>query len=98
MAGESNPAYTITPTRMVLDTRFSGADAAANAVGQNVVMTSAPRPFENEVRRDQAARRIIEPVTHGAGRNPHSVGYVWRAEGVNRISTGLRLETFGDRG
>ena len=97
MAGESNPPYRISPTRMTLDTRFSGADAAANAVGGNVVTVYAPRPFADEVRRDQAARHIVEPASAGRGRNPHSTTYVWRAGGINRISTGLRLETFGDR-
>ena len=97
MAGEADHPYTITPSRMVLDTRFSGADASANAVGGNVVTVFAPRPFADEIKRDQAARRIVQPASAGRGRNPHSTTYVWRASGINRISTGLRLETFGDR-
>jgi hypothetical protein len=95
MAGEPDYPYTITPARMVLDNRFSGADAAAAAVGSNVVQVTPVRPFQSEER--PRAGRIIEPASAGRGRNPHSTTYVWKAEDVNRLSTGLRLETFGER-
>jgi hypothetical protein len=95
MSGEPNRPWTFTRTAMTMDNRFSGADAAAAAVGSNVVQVTPVRPFQSEER--PRAGRVIEPASHGAGRNPHSTTYVWRAAGVNRISTGLRLETFGDR-
>jgi hypothetical protein len=98
MSGEPNRPYTITPTKMTLDTRFSGADAAASAVGRNVVQVTPVRPFETEVKRDAAARRIIEPAHHGAGRNPRSTtSYIDYQRGVGSIFSGLVIKSYGTR-
>jgi hypothetical protein len=93
MAGESNPPYRITPTRMVLDTRFAGADAAASAVGRNVVQVTPVRPFASEER--PRAGRIIEPASHGNGRGRASTSYVYRQSGLtNGNFTGLYAKTY----
>jgi len=92
VAGEADHPYTISPTKMTMDNRFSGADAAAAAVGSNVVQVTPVRPFQSEER--PRAGRIVEPASHGAGRNPHSVGYLYRTNGVNSVFAGLRIDTY----
>ena len=96
MSGEPNRPYTITRTSMMMDNRFSGADAAAAAVGRNVVQVSPVRPFEQDAR--PRAGRIIEPASHGTGRNCRvSTSYVSFQRGINSVFTGLRIDTYGER-
>jgi hypothetical protein len=95
MSGEPNRPYKFTHTAMTMDNRFSGADAAASAVGRNVVQVIPVRPFQSEER--PRAGRVIEPVSHGVGRNPHSVGYVYAQRGINNVFSGLVVRTYETR-
>jgi len=95
MSGEGNRPYTITPTRMVMDNRFAGADAAAAAVGSNVVQVTPVRPFASEER--PRAGRIVVPAHRGAGRNPRATSYVDYQQGINSVFIGLVIRSYETR-
>lgn len=79
---------------MTMDNRFAGADAAASAVGRNVVQVTPVRPFEQDAR--PRAGRIIEPASHANGRGRASTSYVYRTRGVKDVFAGLVVRTYKD--
>lgn len=85
--------YSISQTKMVLDSRYA-TDSAVQSVGQNVVEVHRYRPFETEVKRDEAARRIVEPAHHGNGRGRGSTSYLYRTRGINSVFAGLVVKTY----